>query len=238
MPPFTPGQCLFCPYTSPSFSDSVVHMQKCHGLFIPSQQHLVVDLQTLFQHMHLLIFGFRECIRCGTERASVQAVQQHMTGKGHCTLDLADPDAEFAAFFVSEAEAEADGPQWVDDDAMRLASGRIVAKRTACLPPTPIPQRRRLREQGDGTRETRGSAKRERRERAVATYQATRLCAHDRSSLVHLSRAQQGALLAVQKRQASRGRQETDRRRSRIDRKGNKNLYAYWATETPVYQCG
>ena len=58
-------------------------MQKSHGLFIPHHQHLAVDLETLFRYLHLVIFGYRECIQCGTERATIQAVQQHMIGKGH-----------------------------------------------------------------------------------------------------------------------------------------------------------
>jgi pre-60S factor REI1 len=64
------------------------------------------------------------------------------------------------------------------------------------------------------------------------------MSANDRSSLMHLPTSQQRALLATQHRQADKMQKEESRRRTKIDRKGNKNLYAYWHTETPVYQCG
>ncbi|KAF9875136.1 TRI15 [Colletotrichum karsti] len=153
---FTPGQCLFCPKDSPDFADSVVHMQKSHGLFIPQKQHLIVDLETLFQYLHLVIFQYRECIQCGTQRATVQAVQQHMTGKGHCKFDISDPDSEFAEFYdFAELDEDAESgdeddeynkddedknleetttssrrqPLVADEDSMRLPSGRVISKR-------------------------------------------------------------------------------------------------------------
>lgn len=99
MQPFTPGQCLLCPVFSSNFTDSVMHMQKSHGLFIPDRKHLVVDIETLFEYLHLVIFGYRECIQCGKSKATVQAIQQHMTGKGHCKFDISEPDSEFADFY-------------------------------------------------------------------------------------------------------------------------------------------
>src|SRR5688572_30214237 len=61
---FTPGQCLFCPITSSTLEDGMVHMQRSHGLFIPQQQHLTVDLETFFRYLHLVIFEYRECLYC------------------------------------------------------------------------------------------------------------------------------------------------------------------------------
>ncbi|KAI0402501.1 C2H2 type zinc-finger-domain-containing protein [Xylaria palmicola] len=286
MQPFTPGQCLFCPNSSSSFADSVIHMQKSHGLFVPYQQHLAVDLETLFKYLHLVIFGYRECIHCGTERSTVQAVQQHMAGKGHCTFDISDPDSEFAEFYdfsMSQDGAESDiksdvesddderretstssnhKPLLADEDSLRLPSGRIISRQTSTQAGPSITHLRRRtqtpasqleytspepeEEDGSGKEapvsnmrdDVRVLSKREKRERAAVTYQLATMSANDRHSLAHLSSAQQRSLLATQHRQNEKVQREERRRQGKIDRKGNKNLYAYWHTETPVYQCG
>lgn len=286
MLPFTPGQCLFCPSSSPNFTDSVTHMQKSHGLFVPNQQHLVVDLETLFEYLHLVIFGCQECIYCGTERATVQAVQQHMTGKGHCKFDISEEDSELADFYdFSEPEDDArsdiegvcDGNNregttnstqkllLADHDSIRLPSGKIISRQSSAAQtgPSTTQLRRRARApalqleyshqsspDGDeessskeedldsNTHDTCSLTKREKRERAMVTYQLSNMSASDRSSLVHLPASQRCAILAMQHRHAAKVQKEESRRHGRIDRKENKNLYAYWHTETPVYQCG
>ena len=70
------------------------------------------------------------------------------------------------------------------------------------------------------------------------SYQLANMSANDRNALMHLPTSQQRAILATQLRQTEKVQKEESRKRTRIDRKGNKNLYAYWHTETPVYQCG
>lgn len=290
MPQFLPEQCLFCSKLSPNFTESMMHMRKSHGLFIPHQQNLAVDLEALFRYLHLIIFGYRECIRCGTERATVQAVQQHMTGKGHCNFDTSEEDSEFAEFYdFSEpkddckSETEDDGeeidqeeaaaasssraPQPIGQDSIRLPSGKIISKQSSApAGPTHTQLRRRARkyasrleqtlveeaedakDEGEGASgqeepETGASdmhvlSKRERREKETVTYQMASMSANDRNSLVHLPPSQQRAILASQFRHAVKVQKAERRRQGNVDRKGNKNLYAYWHTETPVYQCG
>lgn len=284
MPPFAPGQCLFCPSPSPDFAQSVLHMQKSHGLFVPHRQHLAVDLETLFKYLHLVIFGYRECIQCGTERATVQAVQQHMTGKGHCKFDISEQDSEFAEFYdFSEPEDDAwsdtvgdgDGvsqeeeaatssrrkPLPADEDSIRLPSGRIISRQSSAQAgPSTTQLRRRTRtsasqleytpaegdeeegsgkdEPGSGMPDTRLLSRREKREKAMVTYQLANMSANDRNGLMHLTASQQSSLLAMQHRHAEKVQKEERRRQAKVDRKGNKNLYAYWNTETPVYTCG
>lgn len=207
-----------------------------------------------------------------------------MTGKGHCTFDPSQEDSEFSEFYDfcgSEDDAESDieggdderireetttrssGKPWqVDEDSIRLPSGKIISKRSSTLagPSISFAQiRRRARtstpqigsstaEPGDqevpteeepdsDVRDTRLISRREKRERAI-TYQLTNMSANDRNSLVHLPASQQRSLLVTQRRHGEKVQLEERRRQSKIDRKGNKNLYAYWATETPVYQCG
>ncbi|KAM0335247.1 hypothetical protein ACHAQA_000291 [Verticillium albo-atrum] len=283
MQPFTPGQCLFCPNISSSFTSSVMHMQKSHGLFVPHPQRLAVDLETLFKYLHLVIFGYRECIQCGTERSTVQGVQQHMTGKGHCKFDVSDPDSEFAEFYDfsepqndTESDFESDGdersqepmatspsrkPLVVDEDTIRLPSGKIISRQSSAPAGPSFNQlRRRTRtsasqleysvadptdEEGSAketldpsANDTRVLSKREKRERATVTLQLQSMSANDRNSLMHLPASQQRSILATQHRHGVKVQKEEQRRRTLVDRKGNKNLYAYWNTETPVYSCG
>ncbi|OHF02119.1 TRI15 protein [Colletotrichum orchidophilum] len=278
MQPFAPGQCLFCSILSPNFPASVTHMQKSHGLFIPHRQNLVVDIETLFKYLHLVIFAYRECLHCGTERTTVQAVQQHMIGKGHCRFDPLERNSEFADFYdfiVSEAEdgeesytesgdEEAASPNrqplQVDEDSLRLPSGKIISKRsTEQMGPSINHVRRQIRippsqleytrvesdeeesseaRQESGTCETQALSKREKRERAVITHQLANMRANDRKALMHLPTSQQRSLLAAQHRNEEKVQKEERRRQGKIDRKGNKNLHAYWHTETPIFQCG
>ncbi|KAK8100448.1 TRI15 [Apiospora kogelbergensis] len=288
MQSYTPGQCLFCPNSLPCFSDSVTHMQKSHGLFVPYQDNLIVDLETLFKYLHLVVFEYRECIQCGTTRATVQAVQQHMTGKGHCRFDVSQ-ESEFAEFYdFSESEDEDDtgddekeasheetgattgSPQPkqlpVDEDTVRLPSGKIISRQSSSAQSgSPFTQqfRRRTRktspslleyssvdpkdkgegdasgkeEEGDKNN-TQTLTKREKRERAAVTHRLASMSASDRNTLVHMPASQQRAILATQLRHQEKVQKEEKRRQTRVDRKGNKNLYAYWHTETPVYTCG
>ncbi|KAF5586215.1 hypothetical protein FPANT_7292 [Fusarium pseudoanthophilum] len=278
---FTPGQCLFCPSVYPSLAESIIHMQTSHGLFVPYKQHLLVDLETLFRYLQLVIYEYRECLHCGTRRATVQAVQQHMMGKGHCKFDVSE-GSEFADFYdfsrqdldteddvLSEddedefegAETKLDRkPLQVDQDSIRLPSGRLISKKSSAQVEPSVSQ---VRERNRTSRsrleyssvevddevpmheqhvpeisEIRLLSRRERRQKATVTYQLANMSAGDRSALMHLSTSEQRSLIATQHRFTEKVQKEESRRLRRIDRKGNKNLYAYWNTETPVYQCG
>lgn len=266
-------------------------MQKSHGLFLPHQKHQVVDLETIFGYLHLIIFGYRGCIHCGTERSTVQAVQQHMTAKGHCKFAASDQDSEFADFYNfsgqgdDDAEGDTEGdedeespkdtatssrthrkPLLADEDSICLPSGKIISKKssTPAVPSLNQLRRRTQRtlvsrlehslEEADGdeegqkrsikeeldpdVRDTRLLSKKEKREKATVTYQMTNMRANDRESLMHLPVSEQRSILAAQNRHMEKVQKEERRGRSKVDRKGNKNLYAYWATETPVYSCG
>ncbi|KAF4951357.1 hypothetical protein FGADI_7555 [Fusarium gaditjirri] len=277
---FTPGQCLFCPSVHLTLPESLIHMQTSHGLFVPYQRHLLVDLETLLRYLHLVIYEYKECIHCGTSRTSVQAVQQHMMGKGHCKFDVSE-GSEFADFYnfsrttfdldediLSEDDDEFESgevkpdrkPVQVDRDSIRLPSGRLISKKaSAQVEPSVSQMRDRKRtstsqlryssvevneevpvheEHAPDTPDTRLLSRRERRQKATVTYQLANMSASDRSALMHLSASEQRSLIASQHRFTEKVQKEESRRQRRIDRKGNKNLYAYWHTETPVYQCG
>lgn len=257
-------------------------MQKSHGLFIPHQQHLAVDLETLVEYLHLVIFGYKECIQCGTERATVQAVKQHMIGKGHCRFDISEEDSEFAEFYDFEDSAESEIDEetnqetatgsnqkpptiLTDEDSIHLPSGKTISKKLSAQTEQPLMTRLHRQttrplpsqleysviepdEQEESSKEagpnsdtsetTRALSKREKQEQAMVTYQLANMTANDRQNLMHLPTCQQRALLLAQHRHMDKIQKVERRRQTRIERKGNKNLYAYWNTETPVYQCG
>ena len=162
--PFTPTQCLFCSTTSPDFESNLSHMNKRHSLFIPAAIDnealtLAVDLETLVRYMHLVISTYNECLLCHTQRQSAHAVRQHMTGKGHCRIDLEDGGSEFRDFYESasgvgnedeggssgeetlggsedEAEAVSAGgePLRLREGGLLLASGKLLSHRSAPAP--------------------------------------------------------------------------------------------------------
>ncbi|KAL1862866.1 hypothetical protein VTK73DRAFT_6605 [Phialemonium thermophilum] len=281
--PFTPGECLFCPQRLPSFDASVLHMQKSHGFCVPYSQHLIIDLETLFRYLHLVIFEYHECIQCGKTRSTALAIRQHMVAKDHCHFDVVEPDSEFADFydFSSLDDGENSGCEeycgngeepyatkttahfdaFDGEDSIRLPSGKIISRKSAAGAGPPFlrtrphccnvtsRQRRELAKPSDGKVEEpiqnelgkcspRSLSKRQRRDKAIGPSQLASLRASDQHSLAHLPGSQQRAILAAQRRHAEKRQYEKGRRQSKLDRKGNKNLYAYWATETPVYLCG
>ncbi|KAK3395304.1 C2H2 type zinc-finger-domain-containing protein [Podospora didyma] len=149
---FVPGRCLFCPKSSPTIQENVSHMQEGHGLFIPDTEHLIVNLETLVQYLHLVIFEYRECLYCHSKRRTVQAVQQHMSGKGHCKFDLDHPDSEYRDFYDFTITAEEEDSSTAEEskppqkptkmgvlsaaqvgggDSARLLSGKTVSNRSA-----------------------------------------------------------------------------------------------------------
>lgn len=147
---FDPAQCLFCNRIHSSLDDNLAHMLKMHGLFIPDKDHLVVDVETLTAYLHLIIFAYFQCLYCGTERSSTEAVQQHMMGKGHCKFDISSKESEFCDFYDfgfdhedDEEENEAGGIPakrssvpivQPDDTSLRLPSGKILSHRPARQP--------------------------------------------------------------------------------------------------------
>ncbi|ROV87236.1 hypothetical protein VMCG_10764 [Cytospora schulzeri] len=143
---FDPAQCLFCNHHSASLTKNISHMQRCHSLFIPCPDRLIVDSETLIQYLHLVIFEYGECLYCGSIRNTPQAAQQHMTGKGHCRIDITKEDSEFRDFYrlVPNSDSEDDkmttGNSTVDSfvagdgKTRRLASGKVVSHRSARKP--------------------------------------------------------------------------------------------------------
>lgn len=164
-PGFIPTQCLFCNAASPEFGSNLSHMSRSHSLFIPAaidngSLALAVDLETLVRYMHLVVHTYHECLFCHTQRQTAYAVQQHMTGKGHCRVDLEDGGSEFRDFYerprggggeseggssgeetpgsededAEEGEAEVGGdaaPLRLQEGSLLLSSGKVLSHRSA-----------------------------------------------------------------------------------------------------------
>ncbi|KAH7134212.1 c2h2 finger domain-containing protein [Dactylonectria macrodidyma] len=130
---FDPSQCLFCNCSSLDLDDNLTHMLKTHGLFIPEKERLVVDIETFIAYLHLVIFGYFECLYCGSQRYSAEAAQQHMTGKGHCKFNLYEEESEFRDFYDlssgpgSDAE-DSDRSQGGQDEREEDVGARVTEK--------------------------------------------------------------------------------------------------------------
>lgn len=229
--PFDPVQCLFCNQQSSDFTENMNHMQQLHGLFIPSPESLIVDLETLVGYLHLVIFEYTECLYCGSVRNTSQGAQQHMLGKRHCRIDITKESSEFRDFYdfgnIADPEddkgtgiAKIDGFVDVDEKTRRLATGKIVTHRTAQKPrshqyvsrkykataSTPLLEEGIPRNSGTSSALT----LRDNGKRALTTAekrdmlfnkQLATLRAGDRQALMHLPLSQQRSVVATAKRQ-------------------------------------
>jgi pre-60S factor REI1 len=106
---FDESRCLFCNQESPDQDQNLVHMLKAHGLYVDlANLRARVDVESLLAYFHLVISGRYECLYCGTQRNTRQAVEQHMMAKGHCKYDITDDeDAELRDFYQLSSSSDA-----------------------------------------------------------------------------------------------------------------------------------
>ncbi|KAM0224137.1 hypothetical protein ACHAPA_004633 [Fusarium lateritium] len=149
-------------------------------------------------------------------------------------------------------------PLQIGQDSIRLPSGRLISKKSSKqVELSALQLRRHTRTKlsqleyssaepdedrseyhGPDVSDTQVLTRREKRRQATVSYQLANLSINDRRALMHLSTSEQRSLIATQHKLMEKVQKEESRSQRKIDRKGNKNLYAYWHTETPVYQCG
>ena len=143
--PLETTECLFCPNFEDDMEANLVHMSKAHGFFIPDLEYLT-DLEGLIEYLGEKVGVGNFCTYCnekGKQFYSVEAVQHHMTDKGHCKI-LFEGDAalEYADYYdytksypstqgvVPEDTPISDQPLKVNDDLeLVLPSGVIVGHR-------------------------------------------------------------------------------------------------------------
>ncbi|KAL4877979.1 C2H2 type zinc-finger-domain-containing protein [Aspergillus karnatakaensis] len=131
---FNPATCLFCSQVSSTEDDSTTHMATAHGFSVPFQEFLAVDLETILSYLHTLIFSYRECISCHTQRGTIKAVQQHMASKNHCRFEITAETEEFYTIPQSQFQVQArnDVIEEMHCDPtlpVRLPSGKLIAHR-------------------------------------------------------------------------------------------------------------
>lgn len=239
------AKCLFCNAESSDLDQNLVHMSKSHGLQIESAK-LLVDPATLLAYFHFVIFVYHECLYCGTQRNTHQAVQQHMIAKGHCKYDITDEDSELRDFYdLSSTLAKDEIRQQL---AMRTPDDQGSQTRTKYRkkPPVKRPRTRGSSITGpslastspasQSDTDTGGSSSDDgtgvpRRHDQLSTralkqenmlkIQVAHLRANDRRSLMHMPVSQQRALLLTHHKQMEKERRTEQTGRSNLESAGN-----------------
>lgn len=139
---FISSACLFCPVVSSDMQDSLIHMQRTHGLFIPDQGYLI-DTESFLGYLFTIISEFRECLYCSITKSTVEGIQHHMKDKGHCKINFVE-GSEWSLFYEhSESESDNEAPNnyvatghttnsgtALLDAELHLPSGKILAHRS------------------------------------------------------------------------------------------------------------
>ena len=94
--------CLFCPHESVSVEDNMRHMSKSHSFFIPDL-NFVTDLEAFLVYLGAKVGDGKICLLCNNSSKqfrTIQACQEHMVDKGHCTIEYeGDAMLEYADFY-------------------------------------------------------------------------------------------------------------------------------------------
>ncbi|KAL2432686.1 hypothetical protein ABEF95_014498 [Exophiala dermatitidis] len=234
------SQCLFCNMSHTSLDHHLDHMSKAHGfqiLDLSANLTLSVDVSTLLTYFHSLIFDCFECLYCGMQRHSCQAVQQHMRDKGHCKYDL-DPKEEVREFY----EVQDDNlPPWHNQSSVALL--RLREDRNTRGPRRGAQQRRPSRRVDAQSQANRtalsavavetgishsasgelslSTSTRARKQKCTLSYHLAQLRTGDRASLMHLPTSQQRALLATQHKQMEKATRKEQTDRTRLESAAN-----------------
>lgn len=246
---FEESQCLFCDRSSSDLDHNLEHMSKVHGLHIVTS-NLLVDVESLLAYFNLVISSYHECLYCGTQRNTRQAVQQHMTAKGHCKYDLTAKDAEFRDFYnLSSLEAEEESHRNLiatrisdleltaaHDKSKKSRSSKRSDKNNLDLTfsqsePESTSSRHSPAPQSDSDTNSddndllfnplRQLSIREQKRAHTLNNHLSQLRADDRRSLMHLPVSQQRTLLAAHHKQMEKARRSEQTRRGHLESAGN-----------------
>jgi len=118
-------RCLFCPSSSPTPTTNLDHMSIQHSLFVPAPSQLY-SLESFLSYLAVLVFKYHECLYCGREKGSLDAVQTHMRDKGHCMIEV----AELMDFWDAEVkEGGSEDLSYKMEAATHLPSGLAIYPR-------------------------------------------------------------------------------------------------------------
>eukprot|EP00127_Corallochytrium_limacisporum_P007417 Clim_evm20s251 gene=Clim_evmTU20s251 len=118
--------CMFCPHKDESFDANLEHMAKFHGFYVPDLEYCV-DIKGLVKYLGEKVSVGNICLLCnerGRQFTSLEAVQKHMTDKGHCRIDYnADAEEELEEFYdYEDAEFMKKDPARVGEDGYELVT--------------------------------------------------------------------------------------------------------------------
>jgi pre-60S factor REI1 len=247
---FDESQCLFCDRSSSDLDHNLEHMSKIHGLHIVTS-NLLVDIGSLLAYFHLIISSYHECLYCGTQRNTRQAVQQHMTAKGHCKYDLTAKDAEFRDFYdLSSLEAEEESQRnliatRISNIELAAAYDRSKNSRSSKhskkhnldiafsqSEPEFTSSKHSQAPQSDSDTTSDDNeilsdplgelSIREQKRAYTLNNQLSQLRAEDRRSLMHLPVSQQRTLLAAHHKQMEKARRSEQTQRGNLESAGNR----------------
>ncbi|KAL1792625.1 hypothetical protein ACET3X_009132 [Alternaria dauci] len=251
-------QCLFCPFLSSTHTTALEHMSTVHGLFIPSPSALY-SLDSLLSYLAILVFEYHECLYCGQEKSTVDAVQTHMRDKGHCMIDM----SELRDFWDLEADQQHNEEQTnstiteLSKTERRLPSRSIINSRHSRgnkTMPKPVRQgqahSQRCTSQRSSSNRTAAITQAEYQDPDTPVNSSSRQLAlntnnHDphlttiprtAKGLAGLSDQQILALQMVDRRMKSR--EESAKARVRYAAQQQPVKTIYYKTENPVYQAG
>jgi pre-60S factor REI1 len=97
-------------------------MSSQHSLFIPSPSQLY-SLESFLSYLAVLIFEYHECLYCGQEKGSVNAVQTHMRDKGHCMIAMDGLDEFWDVDELAEDEIEESREGELGSESLRVSLG-------------------------------------------------------------------------------------------------------------------
>lgn len=235
-PEFHPSQCLFCGADNDSFDENIAHMARAHSFTIPYQDQLTVDLETLVGYLHLVIYGYGECILCAAHRNTVEGIQHHMMAKGHCRFDVSSDIAEF--YEMNEPEFQA------DQESLRLPSGKLLSHRTRVTGPAAWKAARQSAERRLEASTSTALATRSQeselvqmQEDAPAAPPSTQLSRMtltqgDQQSLAHLPDHEVRSLLATSARHIDQSRREEQQSQLKLEQAGNTTLTGHFRMDT------
>lgn len=237
---FIESQCLFCNQMNTDLDQNLDHMLIAHGLFL-ERTNLLVEISSLLAYFHLIISGYYECLYCGTERNTRQAVQQHMMAKGHCKYDISDEDSELRDFYDFPSSDARDKLQQTLDSQLspqakskKTKSSKRSPRSSTEITDSPLEQETPAvqateassGEASSNTGETDGGdqvelSTRAQKQEHTLNNQLSRLRADERRSLVHLPASQQRAILATHHKQMEKARRTEQTKRGRLESSGN-----------------
>ncbi len=119
--------CIFCREVAATFTDSMEHMVRVHGLYIPDLEFLS-DFEGLVRYLSDKVAVANCCLACPARVqpfASVEGVRRHMVDRGHLKILFDDEGMEELAEFYTYPDSDDEYEDISDDDeddAMALSS--------------------------------------------------------------------------------------------------------------------